>query len=157
MHKKQTRPKNHDKPRSVVGPDSVPGDDQVLNFSFKYFDKSDKNFPITDCDIAFMLALLERMQYYGEMSIKDFVYEDSKEKRHILYWPLNDYKGFPGPDPNEIGAEQSWQFCLHDGDKHHATWRIHGFLRDNTFHVVWFDPNHFLTIESSKSGKSKRK
>ena len=100
-----------------------------------------------------MNSLLQRMCYYGKMSVKEFVRPDDKERRHLLMWPLREYEGFPGIDNNEIGADQSWQFCLWTQERLHPKWRVHGFLQSNTFYVVWFDPNHYLTIDPVKPKK----
>jgi len=141
----QKRKRNHSKNR-VVAPSSVPEDRRVLNFSFKYLQTDHPRFPIFNCDNGFFTALLEKLKFYEAMSVDDFVQEDFREKRHTIVWAnTNEPNGFPNIDPNEIGTDTGWQFCLFGEDgKMHPLWRVHGFVLDRTFFIVWLDCNHCL-------------
>jgi hypothetical protein len=47
--------------------------------------------------------------------------------------------GFQIPQRQDLD-EQAWQFSLSE----HESGRVHGFLIDRVFHVVWLDPDHNL-------------
>lgn len=100
--------------------------------------------------------MLSKMKYYEAMAVDHFVQEDEKEKRHTIIWETTDEPdGFPLIDPIDVGTDTAWQFCLYDErGKLHSSWRIHGFLQNTTFYVVWLDPDHqLICMDGVKDGK----
>ena len=148
MAKRRGRPHNQ---RAIHVADEVPGDEVTVSFSFRYL-RSDPKFLLTDCTCQFFTALMEKMRYYGEMKMKHFTMEDDKEKRHEIVWANTNEEGFPY-DPAEVNSDSPWQFGLISESDPACRWRVHGFLLETTFFVVWLDFNHSLV----QGDKNKRK
>lgn len=68
----------------------------------------------------------------------------NRDRRHVIHFEKTTQKfGFieaPGVDEDQSNYSEPWQFGL----RRDRVWRVHGFLIDDTFYVVWFDPNHDL-------------
>jgi len=60
---------------------------------------------------------------------------------HRINWnhPKASQKGFQIPNQQDLDDE-AWQFSISE----HQNGRVHGFLIDTIFHVVWLDPDHGL-------------
>ena len=72
------------------------------------------------------------------------------EHRHVLYFKdTTEPDGFVGIDPSDeqLWTEAAWQFALPGvrGELSHG-WRVHGFISDDMFHIVWLDPLHKLDL-----------
>jgi len=73
---------------------------------------------------------------------------DNQEHRHRLYFKdTAEPNGFAEIDPSdeELWTETAWQFAL-PGERGQPSggWRVHGFIVDDMFHIVWLDPMHKL-------------
>ena len=147
LPKEQRRKPNHTKNKDRHIEETSPDSGDVLSFSFRYFWDKDLRFAsLCDCEVEFYTALLEKIRYYSAMSRDQFVRSDHKERRHPLYWEELNVDNFPY-DPADMGdiyTDSAWQFCLHSKHDKEQKWRIHGFLYNSTFYVVWFDRTHFL-------------
>ena len=53
----------------------------------------------------------------------------------------NGFDEAPCIDPDQQGQLEAWQFQV--GDRC-TNWRVHGFMGDYIFYIVWVDPNHQL-------------
>ncbi len=70
-----------------------------------------------------------------------FCDQNNQERRHVIYFPeTSEPHGFPNLKEEQLSYHESWQFCL----TRERDWRVHGILIDDTFYVVWLDPNHSL-------------
>ena len=71
------------------------------------------------------------------------------------FWVITEEDGFPGIDPalEDLWTDDAWQFAL-PGIRGEPSggWRVHGFLSENVFHIVWLDPCHRLDPDSGNSG-----
>lgn len=104
-------------------------------------------FPVVACDGQFFIALLRTLRYYGEMPVHNFMQPDDKECRHRIDWKdTNMPDGFVYSKPDDIGTDDAWQFGLqdNDGNAKPTKWRVHGYIDNQTFFIVWLDPNHAL-------------
>jgi hypothetical protein len=93
------------------------------------------------------------------MSVENFQIEEDAEGRHPITWSCTNVPdGFVYSNANDIGVDVAWQFHLHDaeGKAKRNGWRVHGYLQDGTFHIVWLDPNHALDGTPIGSAKKRR-
>jgi hypothetical protein len=78
------------------------------------------------------------------MPVGEFQDQNNKEHRHVIDFESTTEKdGFiaaPGMDPDQLAYLEAWQFGVCPGQD----WRVHGFIADDTFYVVWLDPLHRL-------------
>lgn len=142
MAKKRRRkfPKTPVQPMGRTPRPQVP--DELLHFSFKYFQPNhtlSQNVAFGNEYAKKLLAQFKELERYTI----GFFCKSAPESLcvHRISW--NDPKvaenGFGIHNGNEFDDE-AWQFAI-TGNKHG---RVHGFLFDNTFQVVWLDPNHNL-------------
>jgi hypothetical protein len=131
---------------------------RTLRFSFEYLQMDHAKFPISDCTSDFLCHLLHTMADYSKMTTDQFRVNDEQHHRHPLtFEETTEPNGF-GLDPNQVGSEEPYQFGLCDGNLGSTgAWRVHGFLRGDTFCIRWLDPNHQLTSKSGRGPKTKNK
>lgn len=104
----------------------------------------------------FVIALLAKLRAICHQDVETIFYPEGNE--HQL--GLEDLQR-PGPICDRNGNEniqfqegQPWQLCL-EGDKQNR-WRIHGYILQDSFYLVWLDPEHNLFDRASKPHKQKR-
>jgi hypothetical protein len=120
--------------------------DLLLRFSFKFYNPSHEVFHCKDREIEYFLTLLDRLKSLCMERISELTVRSNDTTRfHRINW--NDQSvshngfGIRGSDGNtDDYDEEAWQFSLTKSE--HG--RVHGFVIENVFYVVWFDPNHQL-------------
>jgi hypothetical protein len=104
-------------------------------------------FGVSDCSSEFLRGFLERLRIYSAGSVDEFLDQNNKEHRHSIDFEATSEKdgfmGAPGVDEDQLNYAQAWQF----GVAAKTDWRVHGFLIEDTFYVVWLDPRHRLSGE----------
>ena len=115
--------------------------DERIRFSFEFFDSSDAVLCPSIFPNGYTHKLLERLQALSQWKLSDFHSTKSKSIRaHTHVWEktsrpegyshLNEqHRDYPG-----------WQFCL----SANAYGRVHGFMIENIYYVIWLDLNHAL-------------
>ena len=84
---------------------------------------------------------------------------NNTEHRHCLsFRETAEPEGFQGIDPanDELWTEEAWQFAL-PGVRGEPSggWRVHGFIVNDMFHIVWLDPEHKLSqYDESHEGRN---
>lgn len=73
---------------------------------------------------------------------------ENDERRHLIdFKETYEPEGFSGIDPfgENVWTDEGWQFSL-PGVRGEASgaWRVHGFIANDMFHIVWLDPEHKL-------------
>ena len=124
-----------------IHPPAVPPSG-LLQFSFKYLDLKDQLFSLEQVGKDYFIAFLERLKALSGWKAKDFHYCHSKALRaHPIDWTRPSIKknGFGIPNGQDFD-EAAHQFSI--SKKQHG--RVHGFFIDDTFYIVWLDPNHEL-------------
>lgn len=136
----------NDRPLSLAGikiNDKTPSSnlDQSLHFSFKHFCLEHEKFSIADRTTQYFLKVLERLKKISSLSVRDFVCTESKALRsHKIDWKkTSEPEGFLCLN-EQLRDYPPYQFEI-SSNKHG---RVHGFLVNNIFYVVWFDPDHKL-------------
>jgi hypothetical protein len=96
---------------------------------------------VTHCSDGYAEKLLSRLRDVCQLSIQDFRANKSKSLRaHTIDWQdTTEKNGFTTLN-EQLRAQQPWQFEITKS----AHGRVHGFLIDATFYVVWIDPAHKL-------------
>lgn len=112
--------------------------EEPLHFSFKYLaHDSHPKFLGSKCDSSFLLALLGEIRSLSRGTVHNLCY-DTPHSHQLNFEQTSEALGFGLEE--QIEPECPWQFALAG----HPTWRVHGFLLQNTFYVVWLDPDHKL-------------
>lgn len=144
--KSKIKPTNPHAESGLTNP--TPIDDTIrVSFNFKHLQKKNKKFDYNNKNKKYFLALLERLKNISEMS-KD---EMTVQNRRVLQChPIN----FTEESVSENGfgklgkdiPDDAWQFGISKNE--HG--RVHGYFVDNTFYVVWLDPEHQLYPRDKK-------
>jgi hypothetical protein len=81
--------------------------------------------------------------------VDEFLDQNNKEHRHTIDFDATTEKdGFlsaPGIDADQLNYLQAWRFAVSPKTE----WRVHGFMIDDAFYVIWLDPLHQLSPRSS--------
>lgn len=117
-------------------------DDDTVRFSFKYLDLFHKKFQVKHRDGEYLHKLADRLKHYSSMKMRaQLISSKSKSTRfHPIQWDeTTECNGFSclndqlrSLDGYEIEVEKE------------LYGRIHGFILDNVFFIVWLDPDHNL-------------
>jgi hypothetical protein len=115
--------------------------DTPITFSFKYLDFSNRKFHITECGQPYFQCLLERFKHLSGLYEKELHNNNSPSLRsHPIRWrDTTEPKGFMNLK-GQLSGRDGWQFQLSANE--HG--RVHGFLLQSVFYIVWFDPKHNL-------------
>jgi|HubBroStandDraft_1064217.scaffolds.fasta_scaffold167223_2 hypothetical protein len=121
-----------------------------LRFSLFYLQLNHPNFVLHECDHAFFLALFQEIARYQEFTVDEFLEPCAAEHRHAIFFDHSNVPGgFPHIDPAydpELWTDTPWQFAVRGQQVGESTWRVHGFIDNVTFYIVWLDPRHQLFI-----------
>ena len=114
--------------------------DDLIRFSFKYISFSDK-YPLKKNDYNYFESLFNRLQSVSHMTTIEFRSNKDKGLRaHKHNWPDTSDPGGYTHLNDTLKQAESWQFQL----SANAHGRVHGILVDDTFYVIWLDPDHNL-------------
>jgi hypothetical protein len=120
----------------------LPQESSLLIFSFKHLDCAHPKFALSKCSADYLIALLETIQKYSSWTVDDFKNQNNDEARHTLWFPdTTEPDGFLGLEQDQLAYHESWQFGINPPK---TLWRVHGILIDDTFYIVWLDPEHQL-------------
>ena len=112
-------------------------------FSFKHLQENEKfshsegyeDKP--DGAVRFYKQLIDRLHGFSRYKLSEVTGRDKRDHSHPIIWEkTSERDGFPLHE-QQIG--ECYQLCLGTNQG-----RIHGFFVDNTFYIVWCDPNHRL-------------
>jgi hypothetical protein len=112
------------------------GHGQYLNFSFKLLDLSHKDFNVSGCERDWFIQLFERKKNLCGMTFDEIQRGGKTTRCHPISWKETSVpEGFNIPElsPDIL----SFQLSISQ-----TKGRIFGFVIDNVFYVVWFDPEH---------------
>jgi hypothetical protein len=137
--------------RPTVGQITAPkiiSDNENIMFAFSYF-RPDHEICAGGQDAEYFHALLDRLKAVCSIKAKDFKLQHAGHaggnpkalRAHPIDWnhPKVTQVGFGIPQRNDLN-DIAWQFSL----SKHTLGRVHGFLIDRVFYVVWLDPHHKL-------------
>ena len=128
---------------SATIPNVVQPESKLLNFSFKHLDCNSEKFALRDCDAEFWEFLARTLQRYSQQPTSDFQDQENHEHRHqITFETSTELEGFSHLDMDQVAYLERWQFEVGP----HQLGRVHGFLVDDMFYIVWLDPLHRLHL-----------
>ncbi len=110
-------------------------------FSFKYLDlRNNEKFCVGDVQQNYLQKLLERLRDVCTFKTQEFLSNRSSALRchPIDFADTTEPGGFPLND--QLSQAPPHQFSVSANE--HG--RVHGFLLQDTFYVVWIDPGHKL-------------
>ena len=112
-----------------------------LSVSFKHF-KEREPFLVLYGQANYFSVLLQRLRAVCGMTMSAFRTSDSKALRsHPIKWEdTTEPEGFDHLNPQLREQIIGWQFSVSSNE--HG--RVHGFIVDEVFYVVWLDPFHRL-------------
>ncbi len=119
--------------------------ENLLRFSYKYLDLKHSTFNLDDCKEIdkYFYVFKERQKLLCNESMQKLKATGSLSKSlrfHPIDWcKTQERKGFCFPKHDEI-ANEPYQFAISANEYG----RVHGFIIDCTFYIVWLDYGHQL-------------
>ena len=111
-------------------------------FSFKYLDLfSNPKFGVAGCGESYLEKILLRLKDVSSIRYDDFVGSRSSSLRtHEITWSdTTEPNGFTCLNA-ELREKTAFQFEISANEYG----RVHGFLHNRVFYIVWLDPHHRL-------------
>ena len=122
-------------------------DEKPLRFSFKHLDLANPKFGPSKCSIAYFCGLFAVMQRFSTWTVAQFTDQNNNEHRHIVNFSETSepdgFQNIPQADQDQFSYSDGWQFSVCP-ELAWIDWRVHGILLEDTFFVVWLDPDHRL-------------
>jgi len=121
-------------------------DELLVRFSFTHINSQNEKFSHTNCSTEYFCKLFSILRRFSTWRVGDFVDQNNDEHRHTIdFSQTSEPDGFQlqGVDAEQFGFHEGWQFSVFP-EQPWCLWRAHGVLVDDTFYVVWLDPNHLL-------------
>ena len=113
---------------------------QGISFSFKYYQDNHNKFSCKKKEGSYWLTLLDRLKALSSLTAQEFLVDRSSTLRcHPIKWEETSESGF-GLLHEEQLVDIPYQISI-SSNKHG---RVHGFLINETFYIVWLDPDHLL-------------
>jgi len=128
------------KKRSLIHA-GVRADNETLRFSFKHLSLNNKRFSIQGKNHDYFGKVLERLKNISSLKASELFSNRSPSLRaHPIDWSKTTEKhGFAHLN-SQLKQIPAYQFQISSNE--HG--RIHGFILENIFFVIWFDPEHKL-------------
>lgn len=117
---------------------------QGISFSFKYYQDNHNKFSCKKKkEVSYWLTLLDRLKALSSLTAQELLADRSSTLRcHPIKWEETSESGFGLPDEEQLVAKP-YQLSI-SSNKHG---RVHGFFINETFYIVWLDPDHLLYPE----------
>ncbi len=144
-----------------------PEDERPLVFSFKFLDSDHDQYGLSRCCEEYMRLLVRTMYRYSGFTVGQFTLPDHQDDPHrhqIDFGSTVSPNGFDHLDPvsDDLWTDEAWQFSLSsDSNSPARGYRVHGFIGENVFYIVWLDQEHALfpdghpRVAAKKHGKKK--
>jgi hypothetical protein len=129
------------KNKSDIHPSKPSVDNETLRFSFKHLDLNHKKFSIKKKEHDYFGKVLERLKAISTFKASEvFANRSSSLRAHPIDWRhTSEKKGFSHLN-SQLQDIPAYQFQISSNE--HG--RIHGFILENIFFIIWFDPEHNL-------------
>ncbi|ELR96862.1 hypothetical protein [Gloeocapsa sp. PCC 73106] len=137
--KPTTLPKKHGKISANLLSDKSK---KSLAFSLKYFDHQHDKFSLANKKSNYFITLLQRLKDLSTSTREELISNGSKSLRcHGINWSDSKVSETCFGIPNEEQlVDKPYQISLSSN----AHGRVHGFFIEETFYIVWLDPDHLL-------------
>lgn len=138
MPKRIKKPKAGKSSTSRINPTELTP--KGISFSFKYYQQNHEKYSCSSKEAVYWLTLLGRLKALSGWSAKEFSTNRNAALRcHPISWETTTENGFGLPNEEQL-VDTPYQFSLSSNE--HG--RVHGFMIDEVFYIVWLDPNHLL-------------
>lgn len=115
----------------------------LIQFSFKFYDPNHTDFNCRGRSYEYFVTLLGRLKDLSTFPLSNLIRARPNQttRFHRIDFTEDRVKaeGF-GINQWEDINDDAWQFSLGANENG----RVHGFLVENVFYIVWLDPNHNL-------------
>jgi hypothetical protein len=113
-----------------------------ISFSFKYYQDSHNKFSCNEQAATYWLTLIDRLKALSSLSNQELLVNRSNTLRcHPIKWEDTSENSFGLPNEEQL-VDTPYQFSISANE--HG--RVHGFLIDEVFYIVWLDPDHRLYL-----------
>lgn len=117
----------------------------LVKFSFKYFHtEHEKFYPNSSCkENDYFLQLINILKTICELKMNEFLNPNGKNRilrAHSHKWNNTSEPNGYSHINEEVVGDTGYQFSV----KTNKYGRVHGFVIDTTFYIVWLDPHHKL-------------
>jgi hypothetical protein len=110
------------------------------NLGIKATKLKPKGVTCQDEEAVYWLKLIKRLKDLSGLSKQELLTNRSSSLRcHPLKWEATSEDNFGLPNEEQL-VDTPYQFSVSSNE--HG--RVHGFFIDETFYIVWLDPNHLL-------------
>lgn len=137
--KLKIKPSNVDYQSSRIKATGV-NDTAKVSFSFKRLCQKSDKFVYDNRQSPYFLKLLERLRDVSKMTRVEMKQSGTLRCHPIDFINDNVSESSFGILGSDDRCDDAWQFSLTSNE--HG--RVHGYFIDNTFYVVWLDPDHKL-------------
>lgn len=139
MAKKKIRPTNL-KTNSAIRP-IVNADNETIRFSFKHLAFKHDKFSFEERSCEYFCKVLERLKNISTLKASEiFSNRSSSLRTHPIDWnKTTEKQGFTHLN-EQLRQIPAYQFQISSNE--HG--RVHGFILENIFFVIWLDPEHNL-------------
>jgi hypothetical protein len=125
----------------------IPTGELPLKFSFKHLDLENPKFHVSQCSLTYFQKLFQILARFSTWRVEGFTDPNNGEHRHWIHFPTTSepqgFQNIPNVDSEQFGYEYGYQFGIYP-EVAWNRWRAHGILIDDTFFLVWLDPEHRL-------------
>ena len=118
-------------------------------FSFKYLDIKSKKFSFREKKAIYYSTVIERLRDVNSMTPNEIQNPTNPKtlRCHSIDWAGTSCPtGFSSCLNEQLCSNTPYQFSISKSE--HG--RVIGFMVDNIFYIVWFDPDHALYPEKKK-------
>lgn len=125
-----------------------------IKFSFRFFDREHDLFNCGEIKGHWYIGFVDHLKHISEFSLTEFVtHHHDSLRAHTHSWEKASVDGYGlSEDLVQIDEENCRQFSISK-----ANGRVHGFLIDDIFYIVWLDPHHNLYPIKKHGGIKKYK
>lgn len=128
--------------------------EREMKFSFKYSAIDHKKFSISNKKAKYFKKVIERLKNISSWTFTELKGDKGKTLRfnYLDFSTSSEKSGFSHLNIQHETCKP-YEFSISSNE--HG--RVHGFVNENTFYIVWFDPDHKLFPNANKKNKKKRK
>ncbi|EQB35055.1 hypothetical protein M948_18320 [Virgibacillus sp. CM-4] len=117
------------------------GQKQDIVFSWRFFDRYNKLFSMGNSKREWFIGLIDCLSNVSKMKVMEFRQQSKKRglRVHSHNWKNATDKYNFTDEWFDQHSDDCLQFSISK-----ANGRVHGFLIDNVFYIIWLDPEHNL-------------
>jgi hypothetical protein len=120
-----------------------------LQFSFFHLDTDDEYFNCGGRDTPWFMSFIDNLKNISKLNKSEFFEQRQHYDVHSIEWGKCTRSSFKISEEviKQLSEDKPMQFRISQSEG-----RIHGFMIENTFFVVWLDPEHNLWLIDGYGG-----